>query len=59
MRPTVRIVSKKQAEIRLYGWEFLHTISMVVCDDDQFVRLFGIQVGPASFYWTNPFAGED
>jgi hypothetical protein len=58
MRPTVELHSRKDAEIRLYGWEFLHTVSIVVADESQYVRLFGIQVGPASFYWTNPFAGD-
>jgi hypothetical protein len=47
-----------QSVVRIRGWEFIHTIRLTVLDNNSYVTLFGIQIGPVSFYWTNPFAGD-
>lgn len=49
---------ERRTKIRLRGWNFLHTIKLVFEGRESYVAIFGVQIGPCSFYWTNPFAGD-
>jgi hypothetical protein len=62
-----RMLPIAQGKARLYGTDFFHFIRLRVHGRDYYengeifydeVDYFGVQIGPFSFLWTNPFAGE-
>jgi hypothetical protein len=64
----IRHYYKGNAQFRLWGTEAVHTIRVrlsgkTYIEDGElfydYTDFFGVQIGPCSFLWTNPFVKDD